>query len=161
MPRIEIVQASQCLGLYWWAVGETERTHIHSRALRIPTSRRIRAYQSLEIAYMNARLLGLHVQADDTDARDSLLGEIRRRIFWACWINQCISQENANFEAEPWKDAIGLKFPSDDESWHAGQPNAKEMFGEKGDIVSFNGLEVVPIPSEPGERIKLIGIWYS
>jgi hypothetical protein len=31
VPRIEIVQACQCLGLYWWAIGERERTHILSR----------------------------------------------------------------------------------------------------------------------------------
>ena len=105
---------------------------------------------------MNARLLGLHVQTDDPDPMSD---ETRRRLFWACWINQCIGQENASFKGEPWKDAIGLKFPSSEESWRAGRPYSNEMFDEKGNIVSCDGSELNPIPSESGELIKLIGLW--
>lgn len=141
LPRIEVLQACQSLGLYWWAIGERERTHIHSHN-----------------AYMNARLLGLHVQTDDPDPMSD---EIRRRLFWACWINQCIGQENASFKGEPWKDAIGLKFPSSEESWRAGRPYSNEMFDEKGNIVSCDGSELIPIPSESGELIKLIGLWWE
>lgn len=117
------------------------------------------AYMSLEIAYMNVRLLGLHVQSKNINVRDSLQDEIKRRCFWGCWINQCVGQENASFKAEPWKDAIGLKFPSDEHSWHAGQPKSTEMFDEKGDIVSFEGSEIPPIASEMGELVKLISTW--
>jgi hypothetical protein len=113
--------------------------------------------QSLDIAYMNARLLGLHVQSDDPE--DSFTGEVRRRLFWACWMNQCIGQENASFKAEPWKDAIGLKLPCDDESWHVRRPRSKEMFNDKGNIVNIDGSEVTPIPSHEGENIKLLGLW--
>ena len=105
---------------------------------------------------MNVRLMGLHVQSDDTD---SFSDEFRRRIFWACWINQCIGQENASFKGEPWKDAVGLKFLSDEESWRAKRPNPKQMFDDKGDIVNCDGSEVSSIPSESGELIKLLGIW--
>ena len=105
---------------------------------------------------MNARLLGLHVQSDDLDPFSD---EVRRRLFWGCWMNQCISQENASFKAEPWKEAIGLKFPSDDESWHVRRPQSKEMFDDNGNIVNINGSEVTPMPSEGGELIKLLGLW--
>lgn len=108
-------------------------------------------------AYMNARLLGLHLQADDSE--DSFTDEVRRRLFWACWMNQCIGQENASFKAEPWRDAIGLKFPCDEEPWHARRPNSNEMFDNKGNVVNIDGSEVTPIPSEEGEHIKLLCIW--
>jgi hypothetical protein len=106
---------------------------------------------------MNARLLGLHVQSDDLD--DSFADEARRRIFWACWMNQCIGQENASFKAEPWKDAIGLKFISDEESWQARRPSSQELFDDNGNIVNFDGSDVTPIPSDGGELIKLLGLW--
>ncbi|KAG0647553.1 hypothetical protein D0Z07_6611 [Hyphodiscus hymeniophilus] len=142
IPRIEIVQACQCLALYWWAVGERERTHIISHN-----------------AYMNARLLGLHVQADDVEG--SFEDEVRRRLFWACWMNQCIGQENASFKGEPWKDAVGLKFPSDEESWNAKRSSAKEGFDGNGNIVNVDGSEIDPIPSEEGETVKLLGLWWE
>lgn len=100
--------------------------------------------------------MGLHVQSDDTD---NFSDEVRRRLFWACWTNQCIGQENASFKAEPWKDAIGLKFPSDEESWHARRPSSKEIFGEQGNIVNIDGSEILPIPSDGGELIKLLCVW--
>lgn len=105
---------------------------------------------------MNARLLGLHVQAEGTD---SFSDEYKRRLFWACWMNQCIGQENASFKAEPWKDAIGLKLLSDEESWYAKCPKPKEMFDERGNIVNCDGSEVSPTPSENGELIKILGLW--
>ena len=105
---------------------------------------------------MNARLLGLHVQDDSEDA---FTDEVRRRLFWATWMNQCIGQENANFKSGPWKDALGLKLPSDEESWHAGRPSSKEIFDEEGNIVNIDGSEVIPIPSVEGENIKLLGLW--
>lgn len=74
-------------------------------------------------------------------------------------MNQCIGQENASFKAEPWKDAIGLKFLSDEESWHARRPSSKEMFDDKGNTVNFDGSEVTPIASEGAELIKLLCIW--
>jgi hypothetical protein len=105
---------------------------------------------------MNVRLLGLHVQADPGD---SFADEVRRRLYWASWMSQCIGQENAHFKAEPWKDAIGLKFPSDEELWHSRRPSSKETFDDKGNIVNIDGSEVTPILSEKGELIKLLCIW--
>ena len=105
---------------------------------------------------MNARILGLHVQSDDLDP---FTDEFRRRLFWGCWMTQCIGQENASFKAAPWKDAIGIKFISDEESWHAKRPNPKQMFDENGDIVNYDGSEVLPTPSESGEFIKLLDLW--
>ncbi len=84
---------------------------------------------------------------------------MRRRIFWACWINQCIGQENASFKSEPWTDAIGLKLASDEKSWRARRPNPKEVFDRKGRIVNIDGSEISPIPSEMGEFIKFIDLW--
>lgn len=106
---------------------------------------------------MNARLLALHKQVDDPD--DEFADEVRRRMFWACWENQCIGQENASFKAEPWCDAVGLKFPSDEESWHARRPYSKEVFDDKGNIVHIDGSQVTPSPSEEGAHIKLLGLW--
>jgi hypothetical protein len=105
---------------------------------------------------MNVRLLGLQIPSEDNDAFSD---EVRRRLFWACWMNQCIGQENASFKEEPWKDAIGLKLPSDEESWHARRPEAKEQFDSKGNIVNCDGSDISPTPSENSETIKLLGIW--
>lgn len=125
---------------------------------------------------MNCRLMGLHIQSEPGET-DPFVDETRRRVFWACWMNretlhfyfqvalliyafsECIGQENASFKGDPWKDAIGLRFLSDEESWHAKRPSSKEMFDDKGNIVNFDGSDVTPIISEGGEFIKLLSLW--
>ena len=118
--------------------------------------RHSKAHVSPDNTYMNARLLGLHVQ---TDSEDSFADEVRRRLYWASWISQCIGQENAGFKADPWKDATGLKLPSEEELWHSRRPSSTEIFDDQGNIVNIDGSEVTPIPSEKGELIKLLGLW--
>jgi len=115
------------------------------------------AHPFLVNAYISARLLGLHVQSEDPE--DDFADEARRRLFWATWMSQCIGQENACFKADPWREAVGLKLPSDQVSWQVRLPRSKEVFDDNGNIVNIDGLEVIPVPSEEGELVKLLNLW--
>jgi hypothetical protein len=113
---------------------------------------------------MTARLLNLHIQPTDgddgTDARE-LSDELGRRCFWSCWITNCISQENAHFKAgNPWKDALGLPLPSDEDSYNMEKPVSQEYFDDGGSIKVIESSPFKPQPSIMGEMVKLYCLWY-
>ena len=107
-----------------------------------------------------ARLLNLHVQQESSEQRDTFANEAGRRCFWACWITSCISQDNANFKNEPWKEVVGLAFPSDEISYASTRPLSSETFDAKGDVVSLEEASVENQASVMGELVKLFCIWY-
>jgi hypothetical protein len=97
----------------------------------------------------------LHIQQE---TNNKLADEAARRVFWACWITSCISQDNANFKAEPWQETIGLHFPSDEDSYTAENPITLEFFDEDGNIAvgeSLGGQQ----PSIMAEHVKLFNLW--
>jgi hypothetical protein len=112
------------------------------------------------IAYKMARLLKLHTQRDTTDELDAFTNEIRRRCFWSCWITSCISQDNANFRAEPWKEVVGLAFPSDEDSYALSLPVSSGAFDEEGNIIYNEASNINRQPSAMGELVKLSCVWY-
>jgi hypothetical protein len=128
----------------------------------------IRAKRSLyqflqfpEIAYRTARLLNFHVQNKAGDQIESfeLSEELGRRCFWSCWITNCISQGNAIFNSDPWKEAVGLMFPSDEDSWASRKPISTEFFNDSGNIESNSPLSLDRQPSVMGELVKLCCLW--
>lgn len=160
-PRHETIQACQNLGLYWFSVGHTDRTNIHARENH--HARHHRAYWTdilPDIAYRTCRLLGYHVQPAPGTEIDFLYGEIKRRCYWACWITSCISQENASFKSENWREVIGLPLPADEVSFSIGNPVSKERFDEQGHLEMFTGEASDHIgPSIMGEMVKIYGMW--
>jgi hypothetical protein len=99
--------------------------------------------------------LNLHIQQK---TNDQWADEAARRAFWACWITSCISQDNANFKVEPWKETIGLYFPSDEDSYAAGSPKAVGFFDENGSFVTEESLPNQQ-PSIMAEQVKLFSLW--
>jgi hypothetical protein len=104
--------------------------------------------------------LNLHIQPESDEELGKFANEAGRRCFWACWITSCISQDNANFKAEPWKEVVGLALPADDISYASAQPLSHEAFDMKGGVVSIGGSFVGQQSSIMAELVKLFCIWY-
>ncbi|CAK7233167.1 hypothetical protein SEUCBS140593_008512 [Sporothrix eucalyptigena] len=143
-PCLETIQACQNLTLYWFSLDLKDRTHIYTH-----------------LAYRTGRLLGFHVPSITATDTDKVFGEIKRRCFWSAWITNCISQENAPFKGESWREVIGLPLPCDEASFAQGVPESTEAFDETGNIVSLDGSPRVPRLSIIGEFIKLYSLWYE
>jgi hypothetical protein len=116
-----------------------------------------------DLAYRTALLLNLHVQekAGDQIEGSEFSDELGRRLFWSCWITSCISQDNAVFRSVPWKEAVGLMFPSDEGSWASRKPISTEFFNDSGGIESNGSLSFDQQPSIMGEMAKACCLWYS
>lgn len=91
----------------------------------------------------------------------ALSDELGRRCFWSCWITHCISQDNADFKSDPWKEAVGLMFPSDEGSWASRKPISTEFFNDSGGIESNCSLSFNQQPSVMGEMVKACCLWSS
>ncbi|KAH8810679.1 hypothetical protein F5884DRAFT_258528 [Xylogone sp. PMI_703] len=148
VPRLETIQACQNLALYWFAAGRTDRTHVHAHT-----------------AYKVARLLAFHEHSDHGNqaGASSITDELKKRCFWSCWATSCISQTNACFKSDPWKEAVGLRFPSDEISWAAGNPISHGYFDGTGEVVSATSSvpEHQREPSIMAEFLKLYGLWWE
>ncbi len=114
----------------------------------------------IDIAYEQCRLLGYHrLKANATDS-DRAYTECKRRCFWSCWITSCISQANASFNDESWKEAVGLPLPCDEASYLAGRPQLKEAWDSYGNLEPVGQGEAPPFhTSYMGELVKLFRLW--
>ena len=74
-------------------------------------------------------------------------------------MTNCISQDNANFKAESWKEVVGLPLPSDQASFLAGKPESKEVFAPNGDIIPINVEPRKSPPSIMSELVKVFSLW--
>lgn len=99
------------------------------------------------------------MRTDESEV-NSLDAEIERRCFWSCWMINCISQGNANFKAESWKEAVGLPLPSDQSSFLAGKPESREIFTGDGEVrpLSVNTDDIAPA-SAMGNLVKVCSLW--
>ncbi len=160
IPSLHTVQTCQNLVLYWFAAGEGDRAHIHARECQ-SQSKPNKFLQFPDIAYKTALLLNLHVQkkAGDQIEASALSDELGRRCFWSCWITSCISQDNADFKSVPWKEAVGLMFPSDESSWNSRKPFSTEFFNDSGGIESNGSLSFDQQASVMGEMVKASCLW--
>lgn len=142
-PCLETIQACQNLSFYWFYQGDANRAHFYTTT-----------------AYRACRLLRFH--CPPASNIDPLLAEVRRRCLWSCWVTNCISQDNANFKAESWKEVMGLPLPSDQASFLAGKPHSKEVFALNGDIVPINvePSQSLP-PSIMSELVKVFSLWWE
>ncbi|PYH34875.1 fungal specific transcription factor domain-containing protein [Aspergillus neoniger CBS 115656] len=91
-PSLMIVQALECLQLYWFGIGD-----FHSGSL------------CLALAYRSCHLLGYSRKStDNSDYNDeSLESELSRRCFWACWTSTCIVMEPEPCIKLAWQE-VGL-----------------------------------------------------
>lgn len=112
-----------------------------------------------DIAYRTCRLLGYHSLKAGEDGAYELDIEHKRRCFWASWIVFCLSQTNATFKAESWKEAVGLPLPCDEESFAVGKPVLKEAFDANGQLEAIQQEENSIRTSYMGEMVKLMGLW--
>jgi len=91
-----------------------------------------------------------------------MVGETKRRAFWATWITSCISQDFAGHKQNCWSDVVGLALPSDEDSFIAGRPIAQEAFSADGTICVLTDVtdsRMPPTTSVMAELVKLYGLW--
>jgi hypothetical protein len=73
----------------------------------------------------------------------------------------CLSQNNAAFKAESWKEAIGLPLPCDEISFSARQPLLREAFDSEGHVELLeDGEAEADRTSYMAEIVKLLSLWY-
>ncbi len=74
----------------------------------------------------------------------------------------CLSQNNAAFKAESWKEAVGLPLPCDEMSFSARQPLVREAYDPDGRLELLdNGHEEIGRTSYMAEIVKLLSLWYQ
>lgn len=120
-------------------------------------------FLKLDTAYKVARLLNLHKLhgVGDQAGPSSIADELKRRCFWSCWATSCISQTNAYFKSDPWKEVVGLPFPAAETSWTMGRPVTCGCFNERGEVACTPGAADKECePSIMAEFVKLYCLWY-
>ncbi|KAH7129129.1 hypothetical protein EDB81DRAFT_808764 [Dactylonectria macrodidyma] len=95
-PCMENVQACQTLALFWFARSETVRTNMHTG-----------------VAHRTCRLLQFGQTKKQWPTNSTIDQQLRLGCFWACWLTQCASQENAQFRTTCWADVAGCPLPLD------------------------------------------------
>lgn len=115
----------------------------------------------IDIAYRTCRLLGYHSPRASEPEDEAWNFELKRRAFWCSWSMCCLSQNNAAFKAESWKEAIGLPLPSDEMSFSLRQPLIREAFDGDGRLELLgDGYEETGRTSYMAEIVKLLSLWY-
>jgi hypothetical protein len=72
----------------------------------------------------------------------------------------CLSQNNAAFKTESWREAVGLPLPCDEASFAARQPVLKETFDAEGHLALLDDQPELARTSYMGEIVKLLSVWY-
>lgn len=142
IPSIATVQACHTLALYWLACGQTQRTNFH-----------------VHVAYRACRMLGIQHGSSKID--DPTTAENRRRCLWACWITQCISQDNAMFRSRSWDEVSELPLPSDEASYSMNDPHPTQYLSSSGEVQWLNREDTGAqrYESVMAELAKLAGVW--
>jgi hypothetical protein len=118
-------------------------------------------HELTDIAYRTCLLLGYHNPRASKPEDDTWNLELKRRAFWCSWSMCCLSQNNAAFKAESWKEAIGLPLPCDEMSFSSCQPLVREAFDLDGRLELLdNGQEEIGLTSYMAEIVKLLSLWY-
>ena len=73
----------------------------------------------------------------------------------------CLSQNNASFKNESWREAVGLPLPCDEASFAARQPVLNEAFDAEGHLVLLEHQPELARTSYMGEIVKLLSVWYT
>ncbi|RFU23731.1 hypothetical protein B7463_g12607, partial [Scytalidium lignicola] len=134
-PSLESVQTLLVLAMYWFAVGELDRSKIHAR-----------------LAYTSARLLGFHSRLSEpviNDPNVAVENEIKRRTFWSGWIINGIIPHDDTLTRSHITDAVGIPLPSAELSFYRGRIAGSQ----KMDKLS----SCVPIPSDGDQNEPSIG----
>ena len=142
IPSFETVQACQTIALYWLAQGQTQRVNVHAN-----------------VAYRVCRLLGIH--QNNSTADDPTTAELQRRCLWACWITQCISQDNATFRGRCWNDVAGVPLPATEVSYIKNEPHPFECLSSDGEVkqTARSSFDRSGTWSLMSELAKLVGFW--
>ncbi|ATY63935.1 Fungal transcriptional regulatory [Cordyceps militaris] len=147
-PSLMVVQALQCVQLYWFGVGQP-----HSGDLCIAL-----AYRASQVLGFDKRLPREHDISSET-----LEVELGRRCFWACWISTCIVMEPEPYVESAWKEAAMLPLPgsiaSSSQGWRVTYNQSMDKY--------WHAISVQPRPPEAetrpatasGSLIKMIGVW--
>lgn len=115
---------------------------------------------AIDIAYRTCRLLGYHSPSASGPEDDPFHLELKRRAFWCSWSMCCLSQNNASFKAESWREAIGLPLPCDEISFSARQPLVREAYDPEGHLELLdNDQPEVSRTSYMAEIVKLLSLW--
>jgi hypothetical protein len=73
-----------------------------------------------------------------------------------------MSQGNATFKAESWKDAVGVPLPSDEASFLNSRPELREAFTDNGRLAPISAdcdQDDSPPHSIMGEWVKSFSLW--
>lgn len=117
--------------------------------------------RAIDIAYRTCRLLGYHNPRSGGPDDDPFYLELKRRAFWCSWSMCCLSQNNASFKAESWREAVGLPLPCDEASFQARQPVVMEAYDSEGHLECLDDHQPEGgRPSYLAEMVKLLSMWY-
>ncbi|KAF2010993.1 hypothetical protein BU24DRAFT_50654 [Aaosphaeria arxii CBS 175.79] len=95
-PSLAIVQTLECLVIYWFGVGESDRGDL-----------------CLSLAYRYCRLSRYYEPAPPSghDSEACLQSELKRRCLWACWASLCIVVEPKPYIKAAWSEVANLPLP--------------------------------------------------
>ncbi|KEF54612.1 uncharacterized protein A1O9_09054 [Exophiala aquamarina CBS 119918] len=144
-PTLEVIQALQCLQLYWFSVGDLGRAAVHHT-----------------LSYRLCIILGYNKPTPVvSNESERLASELNRRCFWACWGAICVFSDPQSDGEYVWRQAAGVPLPATlirnshgfevilsqklDELW-----NVTPIEGYEASADNFNALN---------EVYKLLGVW--
>ncbi|EXA30050.1 hypothetical protein FOVG_18527 [Fusarium oxysporum f. sp. pisi HDV247] len=145
-PSLMIVQALQCLQMYWFGIGESLSGNLCL----------VLAYRSCQILEFDRK-----TATEDHESGRSVEFELRRRCFWACWVSTCIVMEPESCIESAWREVAMLPLPcSLSSSLSGGEITFNQMMDE-----DWNSLAVhsstgnTGLPTATGLLIKIVGAW--
>lgn len=168
-PSVMIVQALQCIQLYWFGIGRPQAGNLCLGTL-LSTSETISLKlvlplgtlfnKRIALAYRSCQILGF----DESGYSDkSTEHELGRRCFWACWTSTCIVMEPEPFIESAWKEVAMLPLPRSLASVSSPReaPFNQMMDENWGSLPLHTPTEGYHPPTAEGLLIKIVGVWYG
>lgn len=162
-PCPEHIQACQILALFWFARNQTMRTNMHNgRFIQLHGETQYSNFTLLAIAYRTCRLLGYDRMKEIDLQGVSDENELKRRLYWASWLTKCISQQNAHFDGDCWREVERLPLPCALERWVGRSANCLYCFDKRGYLQEITGfaLDTKPTCNLSAGVMRIFGIWW-
>lgn len=170
-PSLMVIQALECLQLYWIGIGQRYRANLClSKCLGLPQmSYRITWFSGrcfdkyTALSYRACQLLGYSkkIPNDISEFDLSLEAELGRRCFWACWTSTMMHVEPEPYVKAAWEEASMVPLPGSICSTPSGfKVTVSERMDEDWHSSCLtNGTATETQPGSTALLMKMVGVW--
>ena len=171
-PSLMIVQALECIQLYWFGIGQPHSGNLCLGKL-LPIRKAISQHEGISLrtqvdeliglAYRSCQMLGYDRKYfnENDGLSESVESELGRRCFWACWTSTCIVMEPEPYIESAWKEVAMLPLPGSISSAPSGcEVTLNQMMDRDWHSIIVRSSRRGSHPTTAvGSLVKIIGVW--